>query len=85
MGWGVDERLYLTLHFHYHNDAGRKGYFKVSLIVAEGRSHETVSINHNVCGERESRRAEAEGIEPLLSPSACQPSILLSGGIYQAE
>ena len=50
---GAREPVYLTLHCHHQDGLGSKmgsdvGHFNVSLIIVQGKSHETGSIIHNL-------------------------------------
>ena len=61
---GKREIIYLSLHCHHQNDSCIKmgsdeSHFNVS-VGSDGQSHKTVSINHNLFEEKESR----SGIEP---------------------
>ena len=61
---GEREIIYLSLHWHHHNDFSIKmgsaeSHFNVS-VGSDGQSHKTVSTNHNLLERRESR----SGIEP---------------------
>ena len=61
---GERDIIYLSLHCHHQNDTcikmgSNESHFKV-LVGRGGQSHRTVSTNHNLFEEKESR----SGIEP---------------------
>ena len=68
---GKREIIYLSLHFHHQNDSCIKmgsdeSHFNVS-VGSGGRSHETVSTNQNLSGEKGEPNRYRTDVLPLTS------------------
>ena len=73
--WGKREVIYLSLHYHHQNVSCIKmgsdeSHFKVS-VGSDGRSHKTVSTNHNLFEDRgEPKRYRTEVLPLTDQPDA---------------
>ena len=72
--WGEKEIIYLSLHCHQQNDfcikmGSDESHFNVS-VGSDGRSHKTVSTNHNLFEKKGEPKRYRTGVLPLtnLSP-----------------